>query len=410
MSAPIATPTGTLEWRRGKARLRLSLGSFGRRMLTLSTCRTQAEAEERRALLCRLADRLVASGQIVIGFPLLATAATRDGRALEDVVKALDKVSKGEARARPTGETTIRELAKQWTSGELAKVHPDHVKEKRTADTDEYRLRRHVLPIVGEVPVVRFKLDHAQEVMRHIPADRSVLTRRHVAQLMHRLLSMAVFPLCIITANPLPRGFLPKPGRDKAKAYLYPDEDQKLLACVHVPLCDRISYGFLNREGMRASEAARLEWSDVDLARGAVTLDTNKTDEPRAWALGLDVVRALVAWRKLREAQGDHDPRVFPRSFDHAADRFRAHLEAAKVERKELFERSTSRRPIRLHDTRATFTTIALANGRTETWVADRTGHKSSDQIATYRRAARTVMELGLGGLAPLDTSIPELA
>ena len=52
----------------------------------------------------------------------------------------------------------------------------------------------------------------------------------------------------------------------------------------------------------------------------------------------------------------------------------------------------------------------ALANGRTETWVADRTGHKSSQMINAYRRAARTAAELRLGELVPLVEAIPELA
>ncbi|AUX48487.1 uncharacterized protein SOCE26_100250 [Sorangium cellulosum] len=57
---------------------------------------------------------------------------------------------------------------------------------------------------------------------------------------------------------------------------------------------------------------------------------------------------------------------------------------------------------IRLHDTRATFITIKLANGRTETWISDRTGHRSSNQLHNYKRAARKVAELGLGDFAPL--------
>jgi hypothetical protein len=53
--------------------------------------------------------------------------------------------------------------------------------------------------------------------------------------------------------------------------------------------------------------------------------------------------------------------------------------------------------------------TIALATGQTETWVADRTGHKSSTMINRYRRAARMAAELNLGSLQPLDEAIPEL-
>ena len=113
MTADEQARGGPLEWRKGKARLRLPLGSYGRRLVTLATFRTEAEAEERRALLVRLAGKLVASGQGATGFALLQNAAKRDGRQLEAVVRAIDLLAKGEARPRPTGETTIRELAKR---------------------------------------------------------------------------------------------------------------------------------------------------------------------------------------------------------------------------------------------------------------------------------------------------------
>ncbi len=87
-------------------------------------------------------------------------------------------------------------------------------------------------------------------------------------------------------------------------------------------------------------------------------------------------------------------------SGTNVAERFRAHLKIAGVDRPELFERSTSRLQIRVHDLRATFITINLARGKTETWISDRTGHKSSKEINGYRRQARTAAELGLGDLA----------
>jgi hypothetical protein len=84
-------------------------------------------------------------------------------------------------------------------------------------------------------------------------------------------------------------------------------------------------------------------------------------------------------------------------------------LRTAGITRSELFERTASRQPIRLHDLRATFVTVSLANGKTEQWVMDRTGHRSSQMIALYARQARTWAELNLGPLLPLDTLLPEM-
>jgi len=84
-------------------------------------------------------------------------------------------------------------------------------------------------------------------------------------------------------------------------------------------------------------------------------------------------------------------------------------LRTAGITRSELFERTASRQPIRLHDLRATFVTVSLANGKTEQWVMDRTGHKSSQMIALYARQARSWAELNLEPLLPLDTLLPEM-
>ena len=329
----------------------------------------------------------------------------------------------GEARpiADPSKPVTFRALGERWTSGELARLYPDHVTHKERADIDRQQLERYVYPLLEHVTIAGFSLDDAERVMRALPHEEAG-TRRHYALLVHRVLSLAVFPLRLRPDNPLPRGFLPKKPADKAKAHLYPDEDRRLLECFDVPFCWRLFYGFLDREGCRSwSEAAAFTLSDVDLDRGVIKLDENKTDDPRAWALDPGVVRALRASIARREAAAgaplppdallfvDDEGRPMD-SGDHRAERFRAYLKRAGIDRAELFERSSSRLPIRVHDLRATFITHNLANGKTETWIADRTGHKSSDEIHGYRRQARMAAELGLGELTPLDLALPELA
>jgi hypothetical protein len=81
----------------------------------------------------------------------------------------------------------------------------------------------------------------------------------------------------------------------------------------------------------------------------------------------------------------------------------------AGVDRPALFASTDARMALRVHDLRATFVTLALASGRSESWVTDRTGHKSSAMVAGYKRQVRTAAELSLGWLAPLDAAIPEL-
>jgi len=151
----------------------------------------------------------------------------------------------------------------------------------------------------------------------------------------------------------------------------------------------------------------------VDLERGAVSLDKNKTNDPRSWALDPGVVRALKRYLELRNAkEGDSllaDDQGAAFDNRKLAMALRSDLEAAGVKRRELHEKGEYTAKLRTHDLRGTFVTLSLANGKTETWVADRTGHKSSTMINGYRRLARSARELGLGPLKPLDQAIPEL-
>ena len=54
--------------------------------------------------------------------------------------------------------------------------------------------------------------------------------------------------------------------------------------------------------------------------------------------------------------------------------------------------------------------TLALARRKTEAWITDRTGHKSSEMIYTHKRPAPTAAELELGWFAPLGAVIPKFA
>jgi hypothetical protein len=50
---------------------------------------------------------------------------------------------------------------------------------------------------------------------------------------------MCVYPLRLIVASPIPKGFLPK-GKAIAKVALFPDEDLQLMGCEVVRLCYRV--------------------------------------------------------------------------------------------------------------------------------------------------------------------------
>jgi len=193
------------------------------------------------------------------------------------------------------------------------------------------------------------------------------------------------------------------------------------MGCVDVHVDLRMLVGYLHREGDRKGESLALVFDDFDLPAEMVNLDKNKTDDPRSWRLSPGVARALSAYKALREARegrpltGKDTVFCIPvgphggHSLD-AARVYRRSLLAAGVTRAQLHERNANRSPARLHDTRASFVTVAFANGKGDLWISDRTGHTTMTERKRYRRDARAFAESNLGDWRPLDGLIPELA
>jgi integrase len=404
-----------------------SIGPGKRKGTLLRACTDEEEAKRRKQAIARLIARLRATGHDAMVPNVIREAGILDDPGMRKLERLVDRIAGGKEpglarrhRARRDGLTVV-ELAKLWTSGDLARDYPDHVRAKKTSAGDE-RLLAWLSKVrmpdgipFGDRPVATITLDDCDHVMGALPKTaESPATRRQYAQAIRKLLVYAVYPLRLLPGLPIPKGWLPKVSSGKAKAWIYPSEELALMRCPDMPVARRLLFGVLAREGLRVSEALGLTWADLDLERGVLRLDTNKTNDPRSWALGPDVARALDAWRTLRGNRAKKIPRVFPRALvgdrHHLAPRLRRGLERAGVDRPELTKPNKGRMPLRAHDLRGTFVTLALAAGRTEAWVTDRTGHKSSQMIYEYKRAARTAEELGLGWLAPLDEAIPELA
>lgn len=412
--------TGEIRWTHGVAIARVTLRGKDRASFELPTCADDARARERARLLADVARRLrLAQVDDARTRKALDMVAGASPRSLRNAIAVVQELVGGELRPPSLPDVpTFRKIGEDWTSGRLAQRYPDQIRVKRTVAEDVGRLTRYVYPILGGTPIDRVTLDQCEEVMRTVPATLAVPTRRNIGHMMVKVLRMAVYPLRLIERSPIPPGFLPGVTKRKAMAYLYPDEDRRLMACLDVPLEYRLLWGFLAREGMREGEALALTWADLDLERGAVRLDKNKTDDPRAWALSAGVAAALAAYGAAHKPAATPGDRVFTDPTGRwlvgpgLAMLLRSHLCAIGLdqERPELFTTTAERQRIRVHDLRGTFVTLSLAAGRSESWISDRTGHRSSMMITHYKRTARTFAELQAGTLAALVEAIPELS
>ena len=340
--------------------------------------------------------------------------------------------------AKPRAAVTLAEFGRKWTSNELAREFRRKVKEIDHHDNAS-RLEKFVYPLVyapavlpddptyvgcriGDIPMKDFSLDHGDFVLNHRSLPEGSIV--NVAALIRRICRLAVYPGKVVKACALPPGWAPVSGVPREKSYIFPSEERRLLAVTGIPLLRRLLYGFINREGPRKDNAVTIEWSQVTLdglpgGGGHIVLDTSKNGRGGSWALDAGTAEALRRWRTICpstrfifpvEAMPGGRLRDRPMYADKLAEQLRGDLKRAGVTRPKLFENSKHRMRLRAHDLRGTFVTLSLANGRSEPWVATRTGHRSTLMISRYKTEAMTAEELRLGELAPLHLAIPELA
>jgi len=418
---PRAATGGAFE-SRGKLFARVTVARGKRKAVLVASCRTLGEADARARQIQELVDRLLETGHARGIDSTVTTAATQDAEGMKKLVRVVERVIAGkepppwDQPAIVLGGETFETFAKKWTSGDLAKLYPDHIEVKVSVQDDIERMKKHVYPHVRDVPLAAFTRAHADGVMAKLPPTLKRGTRRQVAQLVSRVLRLAVF-VGEITASPLPPGWLPKApdAAALAKESLLPSEEAKLLTGrddageVVVPLNYRVAYLFLHREGMRKGEAEHLTWGDVNFDRGLVSLDENKTDRPRSWVLSPGVAVVLAAWKKENRKTKASDPVFVDVAWDKLAPAYRAHCEAVGIDRARLFEQKANKLRLRAHDMRAFFVTAGLFAGRDALWLTDRSGHTTLGMLRTYERDVRRWRELGE---APVDaaTAIPELS
>lgn len=456
--------TGGAYERRGKWFARVSIGGGERRSIGLphceracdrerleegaSRCCTDARcASSRGMLLGELVRELREAGQasfIETTIEQLAGAVDEERVAkIAETVRGIcagtlrSKVGASPRPARPASTFTItfKSVREDLTEGRLHKRFPDIVRKigDEHARDMASRCEKYIEPHIGHLPITAITLDHGLDVLRLIPAHLSQDSRRLIGSDLFRVMKLAVYPLRLVPHNPLPDGFIPKKGKPRAGGFLFPSEERTLLRgrapddpdVVAIPLWRRMLYGFLDREGMRKEEAARLQWSDrraadaggwIDLERGWVFLEKHKTDgeqEPRDWPLDPGVVEALSRWRRLQPKRARF---VFtptgaePAFVDHLANTMREDLRAVGITRRELFESTQHRRRWRAHDLRAVFVTVSLVRGKSEAWIRRRTGHTTTAMIERYRRNAENLIEGEGAALTPMVEAIPELA
>jgi len=207
-------------------------------------------------------------------------------------------------------------------------------------------------------------------------------------------------------------GIVP-PDMDDSKElqWLYPDEFLRLVSCALVPLEARRLYALATYLFVRAGELKALDWSDVDIERGIVSVRVSwdrESGELKQTKTGNKGIRRfaiepnlLPLLRAMHTEANGAGPVITMRDQKWWAADLRKHLEAARVTRAALFRNDATCKRLRFHDLRGTGLTWMAVRGDDVLKIQQRAGHTNFE--TTQRKYIRTAEAVGevIGAVFP---------
>jgi integrase len=179
----------------------------------------------------------------------------------------------------PAGPVTVATYAKQWLDARRGRGLDSW------AD-DESRIKHHVLPAIGNMPLGELRPRHIKEMLEQAasrPARRggdaklapsgdhrlSPRSLRHVYAVTRNMLGDAVIDElidsspCVLKTHHLPSNRDAVPAWRETAVFTIP-EIEALMADARIPHVRRVIYATLALTGMRAGEAAARRWRDIN--------------------------------------------------------------------------------------------------------------------------------------------------
>jgi integrase len=304
----------------------------------------------------------------------------KDARAVRQKIRSIQRAVEDRAPIPSERLTTERFLA-GWLAGRTGL-------RQQTREDYEYKLRVHVLPALGGIPLSKLDFTDLEAFYREKLETLSPTTVRHLHELLHVALRDA-YKRRVIVRNPA--DFVEPPrSADYEPRVLTPAQAQRFLrAAKSEPLGALFVLALTT--GMRRGELLGLRWSDIDFERSVLSvrralyrtkahglkLDETKTRRSRRLVpLVPDAVRALQRHRRLQERAGLpvplHGERdlVFTNSLGKPIDPDNVHDRDYKP-----FLRRYGLPLIRFQDLRHSAATLLLARNVHPRIVADLLGH-----------------------------------
>lgn len=295
----------------------------------------------------------------------------------------------------------------------------------------EDMVKFHIVPRLGGVLLSKLAPIHLESFYNEMQANGvSPRVRNMAATVLGTALRHAV-RLQLLSNNPSIHVPKPRYRRSEMKTYAA-DEVRRLLDAAKD--LGGIAYPLLSLAvgtGMRQGELFGLQWQDVDLERGCLTVrrsleelkgtmrlkDTKSAAGQRRVDLPASVVAAVAEHRKAMLAAGRYAPeaivfcdrnggflrksnvvrRIFFKAIEKANEKAKEAAEKAKLERHDFMPR------LRFHDLRHTHATLLLLAGVNGKVVQERLGHASIElTLNTYSHVTPTMQEAAVEKLEKL--------
>jgi len=292
---------------------------------------------------------------------------------------------------RPGGATSVRAFATKWLKERRALG-------VRSIADDESRMKRHILPELGDLSLEEVQARHIRELvlklrMKTFRDDEKLAPRtiRNIYGLLSTMFRDAVADgLIATTPCVLRRGVLPK-NADKDPSWrptaIYTREEaERLISDRRIPEDRRVLYALKGLAGLRHGEAASLRWRQYDRTLeplGGLSLERTKTDVPRRAPVHPTLARVLAQWklagweRTYGRPPAEDDLIVPTRNGTE-----RTSQEAPKALRLDL--ETLELRDRRGHDLRRTFITLAQVDGARRDLLETITHGPRGDIVSLY--------------------------
>jgi integrase len=294
------------------------------------------------------------------------------------------------------------------------------------ADLAETNIDRHLIPAFGKLLITEFEERHVLQFIGEKTADGAkpkplkASTIRNILSVLRRVLALAIDD-GVLQRNPCRNlgRLLAKVKRQQS------DEVEHVSAWSREEVATLLDVAreheprfypallFLLSTGVRRGEVLGLKWEDVDFERCRVTIrraivrgasTTPKSGKSRTVAMPPDLASALLDVLGLRREQAlrwrwpdvpewvfcAEPERIEGRKLEGGGGPIDEHNFGRAWRRVRRQAQKAGVRPLKLHCTRHTYASLALASGKSVRWVAEQLGHASAElTLRVYAHALR---------------------